>query len=461
MCFVSSTKWIVRELPVWSSAAEKTSVAVPFTQPRNDPSARLALSSTNRHVRHSLSLLALCAQVRQPRNSRFLVPGKSTEDLVPTAMSPQMDGTAPASPAGPPRRPRLTHIPIDALDDFLRSHAVEAPSEAVQDPAPLRRSPRHDKDQSPSLPSLPPNTVLVNPPNSPKRRAGRPRKSGDHRIAPQITVTARVGNGLSTRSAVVQPATAAQPEMPTTPKLEKKAAFLACKELAVAATSMDDLASAFRDLVSLMRDFRKNSPTVECFEALDAVQARLDAVHEFPIDAESPESFSAILSKTVVTPIQLVSTQLQAHHKALQSLTKSMEAAKSTRAATYANMTAAATHPPVPSPSPPKAVPITSTPDERILLRCDGDAPPIFGLPYHELVQRANACLASLDLPRITCASRAKDGGIFLVPESKECVKTLVASWPAWGPSVFPGARIIPPATYSHIQLDGNFSVGR
>jgi hypothetical protein len=54
----------------------------------------------------------------------------------------------------------------------------------------------------------------------------------------------------------------------------------------------------------------------------------------------------------------------------------------------------------------------------------------------------------------ITCATRSKDGGLFLVPESKQAVHTLVNAWSTWGPSVFPGARITSPAVYSHIQLD-------
>ncbi|KAJ7831939.1 hypothetical protein B0H14DRAFT_2592364 [Mycena olivaceomarginata] len=247
----------------------------------------------------------------------------------------QTDGNlAPAAPAGPPTGPRLTHISIEALDAFLGSHAVESPSAAVQD-AP-RRSPRHATNASMPIPSLPPDASLVNPPNTPKKR-GRPRNNE---------------------------------------KQEKQAAFLALRDRANAAGSMDDIATTFRDLVSLMRDYRKTGPTAACFESLNAVHARLEAAHEFPRDAESPESFSAILTKSVAAP-------LQAQHKALQSLTKSIESAKSPRPDTYAAATAATFQPPQLSP---KTVPVTSTPEERILLRCNGETPPIFTLPFHELV---------------------------------------------------------------------------
>ncbi|KAJ7162472.1 hypothetical protein C8R46DRAFT_1037674 [Mycena filopes] len=216
---------------------------------------------------------------------------------------------------------------------------------------------------------------------------------------------------------------------------------------------MDELATTHRDLVALMRDYKKSGPTAECFDALDAIQARLDAAHEFPHHAESAESFSAILSKSVTAPIQFITAQLQTHHKAIQALTKVVDAAKPSRIDSSAASTATPALSPLPRP--PKAAPLTSTPDERILLRCDGETPPIFALPFHELVSRVNKVLVPLELPRVACASRTKDGGLFLVPESKDAVKSLVSSWPNWGPTVFPGARIVPPAVYSHIQLDG------
>ncbi|KAJ7831943.1 hypothetical protein B0H14DRAFT_2592368 [Mycena olivaceomarginata] len=108
---------------------------------------------------------------------------------------------------------------------------------------------------------------------------------------------------------------------------------------------MDDIAATFRDLVSLMRDYRKTGPTAACFEALDAVHARLEAAHEFPRDAESPESFSAILTKSMAAPIQIMTAKLQAHHKALQSLTKSVESVKAPRPEAHAAAAAATAAP--------------------------------------------------------------------------------------------------------------------
>ncbi|KAJ6505701.1 hypothetical protein C8R47DRAFT_1243578 [Mycena vitilis] len=423
-------------------------------------------------------------------------------------MSTQADGNfAPATLASPLRKPRPTHISIEALDEFLESHAVNEQLDAV-DTGPRRSGrKRPAPNASSSVPSLPPDASLVSPPHSPKKRK-TVRKPKDYRIAPQVQITARVGSGASAHSVdvcadPVSPQTphkvtadkraghedgsgsrgkrgGAVEELPPPPggrqapftvppvtspavssvadplapcqKKEKQDAFKDLKERAMAAGTLEDVASTFRALVTLMHDYRKNAPTAACFDALYAIQSRLDAPHEFPLDAESPESFSAILTKSIAAPIQLMAAQLQSQHKALQSLTKSIDNVKSLRTETFATVAAAPVHP---HPSPPKQVPITGTPDERILIRCDGDAPPIFGLPFHDILKQVNATLAPFGLPSITAASRTKDGGLFLVPDSVDCVKSLISSWSDWGPTVFPGSRIVPPAVYSHIQLDG------
>jgi hypothetical protein len=46
---------------------------------------------------------------------------------------------------------------------------------------------------------------------------------------------------------------------------------------------------------------------IAVFEALDAFGARVESHHEFPRDAESPESYSAILTKNISVPIQIFS----------------------------------------------------------------------------------------------------------------------------------------------------------
>ncbi|KAJ7457330.1 hypothetical protein FB451DRAFT_1183233 [Mycena latifolia] len=216
---------------------------------------------------------------------------------------------------------------------------------------------------------------------------------------------------------------------------EKQAAFIALKDGALAATSLDELAKSFRELIGLIRDYRKSAPTAACLDALDAVQSRLDAHHEFPHEAELAESFSALLTKSLAAPLQIMSAQLQTQHQAIQSLSKSVDSVKTAHilAKSSAPTAFSASAPQPPSKS--RSAPITSTPEERILLRCDGDALPLFSLPYHELVPKVNAELNCLGLPTITCASRSKDGGLFLVPDSKEAVLTLGNAWATWSPA--------------------------
>ncbi|KAJ7089131.1 hypothetical protein C8R44DRAFT_892507 [Mycena epipterygia] len=247
------------------------------------------------------------------------------------------------------------------------------------------------------------------------------------------------------------------PDPPAVPSAgkEKQAAFVALKDGALAATSFDELAKSFRELVAMIRDYRKSAPTAACLDALNAIQSRLDAHHEFPREAESAASFSALLTKSLTAPLQIMTAQLQTQHQAIQSLSKSVDSAKTAHvlSKSYASSVSS---PPAPQPlAKPRPAPITSTPEERILVRCNGDTSPLFSLPYHELVPKINTELNRLGLPTITCASRSKNGDLFLVPESKAATLTLEEAWLSWGPVLFPGSRIVPPAVYSHIQLDG------
>ncbi|KAJ7879865.1 hypothetical protein B0H13DRAFT_1892029 [Mycena leptocephala] len=294
-------------------------------------------------------------------------------------------------PPPPGVSPRRSHISLDVLEAFLESHAAQEPSAAVPEEARLRRSSRKTKPTSPPAPILPPDASLINPPNSPKAKTRSKRKETTHWPSPQITVTAKVGSG---RSANAFSVLAEDPRPPTarspiaTASKEKQSAFLTLKDSALAATSLDDLAAAFRDLVTLIRDHRKSAPTTACLDTLNAFQSRLDAHHEFPREDETADSFSALLTKSVTAPIQILTAQLQAQHQAIQSLTKSVD---STKMAHIFSKSGAPTPGPTPLLVPkPKPVPITSTPDERILLRCDGLAPPAFSLPYHELVPKLN-----------------------------------------------------------------------
>ncbi|KAJ7058634.1 hypothetical protein C8F01DRAFT_1255783 [Mycena amicta] len=400
---------------------------------------------------------------------------------------------------------RLAGLPSDLKQPYITPEAKEVlgvilaslqtPSEAVHDEH--RRSPRFASNDSPVEPTIPADASLVRAPNSlskptsPKTKHQR----SNHRPAPQVQITVELDTEHRTprkvtpderadssgscgkRGGVVEglppppsnrhvpssipsvtlpghpPTVIPKGKAPTALK-EKQDAFLKIKERTMGVELLHELAATFSGLVDLMYDHRNSAPIVACFDALRATQSRLDAIHEFPRDAESPESFSAILTKSVAAPMQILAGQLQAQHKAIQSLTKSMDSSKNAGSPTYASVTAAPAQTPT-KPTPTPSVPITSTPDKRILIRCDGDLSPILSRPFHEIVKHVNAVLAPLDLPQIACVSRTKDGGLFLVPDAAECAKILTSSWSNWGPTLFPTACIIPPSVHSHIQLDG------
>ncbi|KAJ7872187.1 hypothetical protein B0H14DRAFT_2570438 [Mycena olivaceomarginata] len=160
---------------------------------------------------------------------------------------------------------------------------------------------------------------------------------------------------------------------------EKKAAFLGVKTSITAATTLDELAQSFGELVKLIHDYKKSALTAACLDTLDTMQSRLCSHHEFLHEDETSESFSALLTKSLATPIQNMTAQLQAQHHSIQSLAKSMHSvkaahltAKSHSAPLHTSSSSTTMPPPKPMP-----VPITTTPDEHILQRCDGNAPPI------------------------------------------------------------------------------------
>jgi hypothetical protein len=68
-----------------------------------------------------------------------------------------------------------------------------------------------------------------------------------------------------------------------------------------------------------MRTF-PGTPIKAFFELLDEIHERLAAHHEFPSTDESAESFSSIVSRSVVTPVKTLTAQVEAQQRAIQSL---------------------------------------------------------------------------------------------------------------------------------------------
>ncbi|KAJ7034203.1 hypothetical protein C8F04DRAFT_1350068 [Mycena alexandri] len=110
----------------------------------------------------------------------------------------------------------------------------------------------------------------------------------------------------------------------------------------------------------------------------------------------------------------------------------------------YANTASKPIPPPIPNPS-----------DEHILVRFDGEVPPLFHQPYHEILAKLNAHLASLDLPGLVYTQKQSGSSIFIVPKTKDDVKLLSQQWSAWAPGIFPGGRIAPVAEHCYLQVNG------
>ncbi|KAJ7467598.1 hypothetical protein FB451DRAFT_1177976 [Mycena latifolia] len=71
-----------------------------------------------------------------------------------------------------------------------------------------------------------------------------------------------------------------------------------------------------------------SAPTAACFVAFDVLESRLVNHHEIPRTSENSDFYSAVLTKAFTMHIQTIEAELLQHHKALQSLSKSVERIK-------------------------------------------------------------------------------------------------------------------------------------
>ncbi|KAK7006614.1 hypothetical protein R3P38DRAFT_3213938 [Favolaschia claudopus] len=230
----------------------------------------------------------------------------------------------------------------------------------------------------------------------------------------------------------------------------KNEKFESLQERAGSAGSLDELAAVFREPIDILHQYN-SAPTKACFNLLEEIHERLSAHHEFPSADNSTESFSTIVSRSVVAP-----------QKAIQSLSKTVESLKlapllaptpaATTTLSYAQAAAAA-----PSPKT-KAPPLPSGTDERILVRFDGPPPPIYHMRYDEIVRELNAHLAQLNLPLILFVQKQKteSPGLFIAPaQGKDGVAILMERWDSWTPAILPGCRVVPVVAHCFAQVDG------
>jgi hypothetical protein len=243
----------------------------------------------------------------------------------------------------------------------------------------------------------------------------------------------------------------------TTARTAKSEKYADLANQATLATSLDALAVILGETLATMRLYSSSPPTKACFSLLNDIQERLANHHEFPAADESRESFAAVVSRAVSSPVKSLTAQVESQHKAIQALSKTVESLKNAPVLSLPlpgspSYASAATLPTSHKPKPP---PLPNPSDERILVRFDGCAPPILLLPYPQIRAAINEVLVPLGLPSVSYTQHHSKSALFVVPDAKDGVRALTEAWTNWGPRIFPGGRIVPPTTHCFIQVDG------
>ncbi|KAJ7137235.1 hypothetical protein C8R46DRAFT_1234617 [Mycena filopes] len=217
--------------------------------------------------------------------------------------------------------------------------------------------------------------------------------------------------------------------------------------------SIDALATALVDVITLMKAYESSAPTMANWEALDAIAERMVNHHLFPSSGDDKEAFGVIVTRSVSVPVKELASRVESQNKAIISLTKTVEGLKKASvtahgASPMSNKSFAAavlkSPPPLPNPS-----------DEHILVRFDGEVPSILRLPYREILMKLNAHLASLELPGLAYMQKPSESSLFIVPKTKADLAVLSQQWSVWAPGVIPGGRIAPVATHCYLQVNG------
>ncbi|KAJ7936029.1 hypothetical protein B0H13DRAFT_2304100 [Mycena leptocephala] len=243
------------------------------------------------------------------------------------------------------------------------------------------------------------------------------------------------------------------------PGTAKKDKFNELRDGASSASCLDELAAVLKETVATMRLY-SGAPTKACLGLLDDIQERLASHRDFPSENETKDTFSAVLSRSVAAPVKELTAQVDAQQRAIQRLTKSVEALRNapllaavsptlSPSPSYAN--AAASRPA----TKPKPAPLPNPSDERILIRFDGPLPPIVLSPYPDILVALNAHLAPRGLPTLVYTQKQSENSLFIVPRTKADVAILSDNWESWAPGILPGGRIAPVATHCFLQVDG------
>ncbi|KAJ7720159.1 hypothetical protein B0H16DRAFT_1738941 [Mycena metata] len=208
--------------------------------------------------------------------------------------------------------------------------------------------------------------------------------------------------------------------------------------------TLDGLTTLLGEVVTTMKVY-SGTPIVACFDALEAIATRLANHQTFPQAGDEREALGAVVSRTVSALVKELSLK-----KAPQLANPSPPASSPSSPSLYARAVNNAAS--FKTRNPPRDLS-----DERILVRFDGEVPPLLSQAYPIILRELNAKLAVFSLPELVGTQKHGEKAIFLVPASgeKEDCALLSSRWGEWGPSVLPGGRLVPPATYCFLQLDG------
>ncbi|KAJ7498379.1 hypothetical protein B0H11DRAFT_2226018 [Mycena galericulata] len=216
----------------------------------------------------------------------------------------------------------------------------------------------------------------------------------------------------STRKAplksIESPATAAMSPLATDPAAtfttlsweQQVAATKLKKEFIVKSTERIDDTASFDALAEVFGDVLQwtqynKTIIVEFWKDLKAIQEHLVNHLTIVRESETTSSFSALLLHSVSPALKPLSKRSEAQHKAVASLAKELEKPKTQKTLSYAAATAASIPAPRSAPPKPKPPPLPSPSEERILVRFDGETPPIFDASYPEIITSVNKHLTS------------------------------------------------------------------
>ncbi|KAJ7776428.1 hypothetical protein B0H16DRAFT_1712800 [Mycena metata] len=224
-------------------------------------------------------------------------------------------------------------------DDAQILHPAKPPQQPTprNSPSPHRPSPQVSTRQvNPPAPSenegmlYPPE--VTSSPGSPRVKTrgggGGGTRGGAHGVPEgQLGLPPLAGRRVDPNSSVAPDAPVPPPGKAKSTKggarkvSAKREKFEALREEADVADSLSELATILGETIQTM-DAHRATPTKECMSLLKLIQERLANHHELQATDDTQQSFTALLTRAVLTPVKELSTLVEAQQRAIQNLSK-------------------------------------------------------------------------------------------------------------------------------------------